>query len=303
MGTVADDQPSGALTVGEAGPILSRMALGLRLRGHREACGLSREQAAGAIGASVSKVSRLEAGCIAVMLQDIIDLCEVYGVGDHTERTTLLGLAREANTVGWWAAYSGATPPWCESFLGLEQAARVIRGYEVQFVPELMQIPGYARGHIALAGGDLTAADIELRLEVRMRRQQILHRDDPPHLWVVADEASLRRPIGGRATMFRQLDHLSNVCDMPRVTLQILPFASGGHAACGGAFTLLSLSGHGVSGFLPDVVFFEQLTTAVYIDEPAEVERYRHVLNLLATRDAAPADATHSILRKIIRDL
>ncbi|MGI8331232.1 helix-turn-helix domain-containing protein [Actinomadura scrupuli] len=304
MGTLTGDQHGGRpggrpLTTGEAGPTLSRMILGMRLRRHRESRGLTREQAADTIRASDSKISRLELGRVGFRLRDVIDLCDLYGVTDHTERAALLGLARQANTPAWWARYGAVIPSWFEPYLGLEQqAATLIRCYEVQFVPGLLQTPDYAAGVISIAHGDAGDADLELRLEVRMRRQRILSQTRPPHVWAVVDEAALRRPIGGRAAMFRQLQHLIDLCDLPHVTVQLLPFRSGGHAAAGGPVTMLCLPEPGLS----DVVYLEQLTSASYLDGPDEVLYYRHVMNLLATQ-AAPPSQTPSILRRISGEL
>jgi transcriptional regulator with XRE-family HTH domain len=281
----------------EAEPVLARLTLGLRLRGHRTECGLTLDEAAGAIGVEAAQLQSLEGGHTAVVLRNVIDLCDVYGVRDHAERTTLLGLGREANTAGWWAAYGEAVPPWQELYLGLEQTARLIRPFEVQFVNALLQTADYARHQIAQTGFDLKPDEVEARVELRMRRQRVLHGDNPPHLWIVADEASLRRPVGGRAVMFRQLELLSDLCDLPRVTLQVIPFAGGGYAAASGAFTMLRLP-----GTLPDVVYWEQLTTAVYFDTPDSVDRYRDALNFMAARDADPAARTQSILRRFIRE-
>lgn len=300
MGTLAGDQPgSDALTQSLAGPTLSRIILGMRLRRYRQARGVTREEAGDAIRATSSKISRLELGRVGVKLRDVIDLCELYGVCDLTERATLLGLARQSNMPGWWVPYSGVIPPWFELLLGLEQTASVIRSYEVQFMPGLLQTPDYALSLIKLAHGGASDADLELRLELQMRRQQILYQDQPPHLWVVIDQAVLFRPVGGRATMSHQLRHLIDVCDMPRITVQILPFAADYHVTAGGAITLLRLPEPG----LPDIVYLEQLTTALYINRTDEATYYRHVLNLLAAKGAAPPVQTPSILRRITRDL
>lgn len=291
-------QPGGRpVAPDHAGPTLPRMILGMRLRGHREATGITREQAGRAIRVPDSAIGRLELGRAGLRLRDVIDLCDLYEVTDHIERAELLGLARQANTPTWWSSYRQVIPHWFEPYLGLEQAATVIRGYEVQFVPGLLQTREYATGIIGLGHGDADGG-VDLRLEMRMRRQRILSRTRPPHMWAVIDEAALRRPIGGRATMFRQLQYLIDVCDLPHVTVQVLPFLSGGHAAAGGPISMLCLPEPG----LPDVIYLEQLTSASYLDRPDEILYYRHVMNLLATKAAPPAQ-TPSILRRISREL
>lgn len=280
------------------GPILPRMVLGEMLRRLREVQGISAVAAGEAIRASESKINRLELGRVGVKLRDVSDLCTLYGVVDHAERTTLLELARQTNLPAWWQRYRDVVPSWFETYLGLEQDAEVIRGYEVQFVPGLLQTADYARAVIGLAHGSASAEQLERRLTVRLRRQQILHRTGPPRVWMVIDEAALRRPIGGRAAMFAQLEHLIDICELPHVTVQVLPFSVGGHAAAGGPISVLRLP----PPDLPDVVYLEQLTTAVYPDRPSELEYYRHIMNRLAVQ-AAPAPATPEILRQILSEI
>ncbi|MFB9836268.1 helix-turn-helix domain-containing protein [Actinoallomurus acaciae] len=270
------------------------MVLGAHLRRLRESRGISRERAGEAIRASQSKISRLELGRTGFKPRDIVDLCALYGVTDEAERATLLDLARQANMPGWWHEYADVTPSWFEPYLGLEQAASVIRMYEVQFVPGLLQTPDYARAVIELGH----TAEVERRLELRMRRQEILRRPHPPHLWTVIDEAALRRPIGGRAVMVTQLRHLIDMCGPAHVTIQLMPLQSAGHAAAGGPVTLLRMPEH----HLPDVVYLEQLTSALYPDRREDLDHYRDILNRLATQ-AAPPDATPSLLHDILRDL
>lgn len=289
---------SGVIAARRTGPILPRMVLGEMLRRLREGKGISAVAAGDAIRASESKINRLELGRVGVKLRDVADLCTLYGVVDHAQRTTLLELARQTNLPAWWQRYRDVLPSWFETYLGLEQDADVIRGYEVQFVPGLLQTADYARAVIELAHGSAREEEIERRLTVRMRRQQILHRTGPPRLWMVIDEAALRRPIGGRAAMFAQLEHLIDVCELPHVTVQVLTFSAGGHAAAGGPISLLRLP----APELPDVVYLEQLTTAIYPDRPTELEYYRHIMNLLAVQ-AAPAPATPKILHKILSEI
>ncbi|HZB29634.1 MAG TPA: helix-turn-helix transcriptional regulator [Streptosporangiaceae bacterium] len=286
---------SGVLATRRTGPILPRLVLGEMLRRLREAQGISAGAAGEAIRASESKINRLELGRVGVKLRDVADLCTLYGVVDHAERTTLLELARQTNLPAWWQRYRDVVPTWFETYLGLEQDADVIRGYEVQFVPGLLQTAAYARAVIELSHGSDGEEKIERRLTVRMRRQQILHRPGPPRVWMVIDEAALRRPIGGRATMFAQLEHLIDICELPHVTIQVLPFRVGGHAAGGGPISVLRLP----APELPDVVYLEQLATAVYPDKPSELEYYRHIMNRLAVQ-AEPASAAPEVLRQIL---
>ncbi|WP_165988597.1 helix-turn-helix transcriptional regulator [Streptomyces sp. YIM 98790] len=276
-----------------AGPTLPRLVLGARLRRLREAGRISWEAAGEVIRASHSKICRLELGRTGFKLRDLADLLDLYGVTDEAERATLLELAEQANTPGWWQSYADVVPDWLHGYLGAEQAASVIRSYEVQFVPGLLQTADYARAVIRLGHGDARPREIDRRVELRMRRQHILRGRRPVRLWAVIDEAALRRPIGGPETMRGQLRHLAEISRLPHVTVQVLPFSAGGHPAAGGPVTLLRLPGER----LPDVVYLEQLTTAVYLDRPADTHPYWDVVNRLAVEAACPEESRQIIGR------
>ena len=216
-----------------AGPTVQRLVLGGHLRRLREEASITTEQAAGAIRGSHSKISRMEHGRVGFMDRDIADLLTLYGVTSGEEREVLLKLAREANTPGWWQGYSDILPHWVEPYFGLEAAASIIRIYELQFVPGLLQTADYARAIIRL-GNASTEEDVTRRAEARIARQEILTRENPPRLWAVMDDGALRRSIGGKAVMREQIRHLARMCEHPAVTLQILPFQVGGHPAMGG---------------------------------------------------------------------
>jgi transcriptional regulator with XRE-family HTH domain len=292
--TSADPPEGRVLDHTEPGPTVSRMLVGAELRRLRTARGITREAAGLAIRASHSKISRLELGRTGFKRRDVSDLLTLYGVDDAAERQIVLDMVDQANAPGWWRAYADVVPDWLEACLGLEHGASVIRNFEVQFVPGLLQTETYARAILRLTHPNEPRAVLERRVELRMRRQDILHRTDPPHLWVVIDEAGLRRSIGDPATMRDQLDHLIQAARLPHVNLQVLPLSAGGHAALGGAITLLRFP----EGEVPDVVYLEQLISAVYLDKPAEVEHYRHVLNRLVAVAQSP-DAAEATVRSI----
>ncbi len=295
---MAGDWADGSgLEAGQASPMVSRMVMGMRLRRLRETRGLSYEDAGQAIRAPGSEIGRMELGRTGVRVRDVADLCTLYGVTDQIERTTLLGLARRANSPEWWHPYRDLVPGWFEGYLGLEQAASLIRSYEVQFIPGLLQTPDYARAVITLGHGDAPQREIERRVELRMRRRDALHRLSPARLWAVIDEAALRRPMGSRATMRAQLRHLISACDMPNVTIWVLPFRLGGHPAAGGPITVLRLPDRQ----LPDVVYLEQLASALYCDRPGERDYYRHVMDRLVIQ-AGSAGPAPAILSQILSD-
>src|ERR687889_2107243 len=180
-----------------SGPTVLRILLGAQLRKLREGKDITREDAGWEIRASGSKISRMELGRVSFKERDVADLLSLYGVTDANEREALLSLARQANNPGWWHHFGDILPPWFQSYLGLEAAATLIRTYEIQFVPGLLQIPEYSRAVIMLGHAGANADEIDRRVELRRQRQQVLNRPDPPQLWAVIDEAVLRRPIGG----------------------------------------------------------------------------------------------------------
>jgi transcriptional regulator with XRE-family HTH domain len=290
------DIPTTMFGARSAGPTVQRLVLGGHLRRLREERRITLEQAAEAIRGSHSKISRMEHGRVGFKERDIGDLLTLYGVTGGEEREALLNLAREANTPGWWQAYSDILPHWVEPYFGLEAAASFIRSYQVQFVPGLLQTEGYARAVIRL-GTAVSEDEIARRGEVRVSRQEILSKPNPPRVWAVVDEGALRRPIGGREVVREQIRHLIDMADHPAVTLQILPFQVGAHPAMGGPFTILRFA----EPDLRDVVYIEQLTSALYLDKPAEVDSYLEVMEQLCLQ-AEPASNTVKVLEKILAE-
>jgi hypothetical protein len=280
-----------------AGPTVQRLVLGGHLRRLREEAFITTEQAAASIRGSHSKISRMEHGRVGFKERDVEDLLTLYGITAGDEREALLRLAREANTPGWWQGYSDILPHWVEPYFGLEAAASFIRSWELQFVPGLLQTEAYARAIIRL-GNATSEEDVLRRAEARLARQDILNRDHPPRLWAVIDEGALRRSIGGRAVMREQVRHLIKMAEHPAVTLQVLPFQVGSHPAMGGPFTILRFT----ENDLRDVVYIEQLTSAIYLDKPADVDSYLEVMEQLCLQ-AEPAVETPRILKEILDEL
>ena len=290
------DVPPSIFGTRAGGPTVQRLVLGSQLHRLRESRGITAEQAAAAIRGSHSKISRMEHGRVGFKERDVGDLLTLYGVLDGEERAALLNLAREANTPGWWHAYSDIVPAWLEPYVGLEAAASVIRTYQIQLVPGLLQTEGYARALIG-QGAAGSEEGIARRAELRASRQEILRRPDPPQLWAVLDEGALRRPVGSGAIVREQLRYLLEMTAHPAVTLQILPFGAGAHPAMGGPFTILRFA----EPDLADVVYIEQLTSALYLDKPAEADSYLEVMEQLCLQ-AGPVASTPAILRHILTD-
>ncbi|WP_432868305.1 helix-turn-helix domain-containing protein [Microbispora rosea] len=279
-------------------PTVLRILLGTQLRRLRESRHIRLEEAGQAIRASHSKISRMELGRVGFRRRDVADLLTLYGVTDESEREALLSLVAQANAHGWWHKYDDVLPSWFEAYVGLEQAASAIRCYEVQFVPGLLQAPEYAEAVVRLGHPDASDEEVERRVRLRMDRQEVLVRPDPPVLWAVIDEAVLRRPVGGAEVMRAQIEHLLEVTTLPRVTLQIVPFSAGGHAAAGGPFSILRFAGVG----LPDVVYLEQLTSAIYLEKREDIDRYLAVMERLCIQ-ARPASETKRMLRQLMTEL
>ena len=277
-----------------AGRSSARLVLGARLRRLREAAGVSPEAASKTIRASRSKISRLELGRTGFKLRDVADLLTLYGVRDNAERATMLALVEHTNADSWWQEYADVVPGWLEDYLDLEQAATLIRAYEVAYVPGLLQTEDYAR---AILWSGRTAAldmDVERQVQLRLRRQQVLYRAEPARLWAVIDETALRRPVGGGAVMRAQLRHLIEASRLPHVSIQVLPLSAGGHPAAG-PLTMLRFG----ESELPDVVYLEQMLTAVYLTRPGDTAHYLDVLNRLAAQ-AEGFDATAATLERIL---
>ena len=281
-----------------AGPTVRRMLVGAKLRRLRTDLGLTRDHAGQAIRASEWKIHRLENGQVGFKDRDIIDLLGLYQVTDPAEVAEFLTLAREANTPGWWQHYGDVLPTWFRTYVDLEQAATLIRTYEGQFVPGLLQTDDYMRAVVRGAHLEESGEEVGRRVRLRMARQTLLTREAAPRLWAVVDEAALRRPVGGREVMRGQLERLIEATKLANVTLQVLPFDRGAHAAMVSAFSILRFA----DPALPDVVYLEHLTNAVYLDRRHEVERYMDAMELLCV-DSQPPARTVELLERILGEL
>lgn len=280
------------------GPTVSRIVLGTQLRRLREEAGITREAAGNAIRASHAKISRLELGRVGFKERDVIDLLALYGVTDDEQRATVMELMRQANTRGWWQQHSDVLPNWFENYVRLEQVAKVIRTYQVQFVPGLIQNEEYARAVIQHGHRARTEYEIERRVQLRMDRQKMLHQPDAPHLWAVIDEAALTRPFGPPRVMRGQIEHLLELSSAPNIDVQVLPFQTGAQAAAGGSFTILRFA----EPDLPDLVYLEQLTSAVYLDKRSDVEDYVMIMERISVQAETPT-RSQATLRRLLNEV
>ena len=295
---MSTDQRDGGRAGDVQGPTVPRMLVGIQLHRFREAAGITPDQAAYEIRASRSKISRMENGLVRFKERDITDLLTLYGVTDEKTRSGLVTLTRQANTPGWWSKYGDIMADWFEAYLGLETAASVIRSFELQFVHGLFQTEDYARAVTMLGHTSASAAEVDRRVSLRLKRQDLLNGPTPPQVWSVIDEGALRRPVGGAAVMRAQLERLVEVARLRHVTIQVVPFSRGGHAAAGGSFTVLRFSEPEV----PDVVYIEQLTSALYLDKRDDVDHYLEVMNHLSTEALTPPQSV-KFITEIIRDM
>jgi transcriptional regulator with XRE-family HTH domain len=275
------------------GPTVLRILLGSHLRRLREARGITAKQAAASIRASESKISRIELGRNAIREIDVLDLLTLYGVSAE-EKEQLLGLAEQANRPGWWHRYHDILPEWFQSYVGMEEAARSIRVYEPQLVPGLLQTEEYATAVFSL--GDFPIEEAERHVVLRKERQRRF-REGKLKLWVIVDEAVLRRPLAGVDTQLEQLRYLREQSERPNLTLQVIPYGVGGHAAPSG-FSILRFAERD----LPDVIYVENLTSALYLDKQAEVDRYLLAMERLSIVAHEP-QRTVEIIDKIMREL
>ncbi|MBG0851204.1 helix-turn-helix domain-containing protein [Streptomyces spinoverrucosus] len=278
-----------------AAPTVGQVVLGKRLQELREAAGLGREEAARVLRVAPATVRRMETAEVALRIPYLQILLPAYGVPED-EVTAFVALAEEANQPGWWQRFSDVLPDWFSLFVSLEGAARLIRSYEPHFVPGLLQTEDYARavleaGTIGQSGG---AEMIERHVSLRMARQELLRRPDPPHLWVIMDETVLRRPVSTRReVMGAQLDRLLEAAESDRVTLQVAEFARGPHPGTYAPFSLFRFA----EAELPDMVFTEYLTGALYLDSRSEVSAHLEVLDHM-TAHAASAQRSKKILQE-----
>jgi transcriptional regulator with XRE-family HTH domain len=281
----------------EGGPTVGRMLIGSTLRRLRTEKGITREEAADAIRASAWKIHRLENGQVGYKDRDLVDLLGLYGITDQQAIAALLELAREANSPGWWFRYGDVVPPWFRAYVDLESAATLIRAYEGQLVPGLLQTADYARATIAGMLLPQAPDEVERRVTLKLARQQILEDPDGPRLWAVVEEAALRRSVGGTQVMRGQLERLIDATRLANVVLQVLPLSVAVHPAMTGAFSILRFADQE----LPDVVYVEQLTNAHYLDKLDDVNQYLQVMDSISMR-AAPPDQTVDILQKLLKD-
>jgi transcriptional regulator with XRE-family HTH domain len=281
----------------EQSPTVRRRRLALELRRLREAARLTCEEVADHLECSASKISRVETGRVSVSPRDVRDMLELYGVPPQ-QRESLVQLARDSRQKGWWHAYSDTMQPQFVTYVGLESAASEIRIYEVSLIPELLQTEDYARAVIRSGMMNSPPEDVERRVALRMARQPAITRDDPPKVWAVLDEAALRRRVGGAGLMRLQLEHLLAQAALPNVAVQVIPFGGGAHPAMGRPFIVLVFP----ERVDTDVVYLEDLTSALYLEDVADVDRYNVFFNHLRA-SALSFDDSSALVASVLKEM
>ncbi|MCX4571052.1 helix-turn-helix domain-containing protein [Streptomyces viridodiastaticus] len=277
----------------EPAPTLLKMLVGVQLAGFREDAGLSQDQAARSVGFSGAKLSRIESGKgrRPPAETDVRALLELYGTDDY-EASVLLKLLQRAGEPGWWQRYDKRLmPEWFDRLVGLQEAAATIRTFEIQYVPGLLQTADYTRAVVERGLPNAPASEVQRRVELRMRRAQLLFREEAPQLWAVIDESVLLRVLGDRAVMRDQLDHLAKMAARPNVTLQIVPLNVSNASAPAIPVTYLRFGGLD----LPDVVYLEHIRSANFLEDRDETEEYRIVLDRLADEALTPRESVEML--------
>jgi transcriptional regulator with XRE-family HTH domain len=266
-------------------PTARRRELSAALKRLREQGGFSLTDAADALDCSTDKIMWIErAEWTRPKVRDVRDLLDRYGITDEHLRDTLFKMAREGGQKDWWQPYRKMLSDRYTTYIGLEAEAQDVLTFELVVFPGLMQTEDYARALIQVGPAEITADEVEQRVRVRMERQKILRGNDPARLWAIMDEAALRRPVGGPDVMRAQMEHLVELAQQPKITLQVLPFAAGPHASTAGSFTILSFHED------PGVAYGEMVAGELLVEEQADVARYEAAFRQLIAKALSPAD-------------
>lgn len=277
------------------GPTTRRRQLGADLRRLREAKGLTLEEAGARVGISKATLSRYETKEGTVKWPAVDALCREYGASD-AERLALVELAKGAKIQGWWRSLADPIPDSMNLMLTLEDEVVREDHYACMYVPGLLQTRAYAEAVHRASEVQCPEREVQHMVDIRMKRQELLDRDDPPRIWCVIDEAALRRQVGGREVMREQLGHLLALAERPHVTVQVLPFSKGAHAAAVGSFAILR-------GPTPDldVAYVDLLSGGLFMEKPQELARYRLAFEYLSAQ-ALDLESSTDIVYRISKE-
>lgn len=270
-------------------PTVRQRELGKRLRDLRTQRDLTVEHVAQRLLCSATKVSRLETGARRPSLRDVRDLCALYEVDELTS-AELMSLARGAREPGWWTQYEDLN---LDPFIGLEQEAAAITCYSMYYMPGLLQTEDYARRIIRAIAPKMDPEIVSQRVNARLRRQQVLDKQNSPDYSILLDEAVFRRGVGDPATMATQLDKVIQATSDGKAKVQIIPFRVGAYAASDGNFILLEFD---KDSDLWPVVFIEGLTSNQYLERRIDVARYRETIEYLRKLALSPQDSVQCMI-------
>jgi transcriptional regulator with XRE-family HTH domain len=281
-----------------AGPTVRRRRLGTELRRLRDSSGYKLEEVAAQLGVAPSTLSRIETGKAPTKSAYLSQMLEMYGVSDAEQRQVLLDMAREGHRKGWWAAYDDVLPSGFDIYVGLEAETAAIRSYEISVVQGLLQTADYARAVLREMFPRHTSQQIDRLVDLRIERQHRFDDDPPLELWAILDEAVIRRTVGGPAVMRRQLNHLVAEADRPGMTMQVLPFSCGAHAAHGGPFSILAFPDRSDS----EVAYVESVAGYIYLEKDRDVRARADAFDRLRAAALSPG-ASADLIAQAARDL
>jgi transcriptional regulator with XRE-family HTH domain len=271
---VSEARPVGG---GTSAPTVLRIILGRRLKDLRESAGVSLEGAAKALRVNSLTIRRMEKAEVGLKIPYVEKLLQTY-VADKQETDEFIDLAEQANRPGWWHRYRDVLPGWFTAYVSMESDAQTLRTYEPHYVTGLLQTHAYARAILRAGFPNDSDEDLERRVDLRLRRQSLLERPDAPTLWVVMEEAVLHRLIGGAAVMREQIDRLLQAAELPNVTIDMVPFTAGAHVGAFAPFTYFRFD----APELPDVVYTELLSGAVYLEQRPDVVAHLEAHNRMS---------------------
>lgn len=281
---------------GQRSPMAARRKLGAHLRELRNTTRMTGTAVAREVGCAPSTISKIE-GANHVPDPDLLNrLLDLYQITSEAERAGFQRLLEDASGEGWWEQYDEVLPPRFNTYIGLELDAVSVDAYETTLIHGLLETREYAHAVLHAAAFGQRPDDIDLLVDVRMKRKELFHRDPPLRLSVVMEEAAIRRPVGGPEVMRAQLEYLLQAQEEPNINIQILPFELGAHIGLTGPFSLLEFEDE------PPVGHTEGTTGNIFLTKPRETRRCRLILQKLHEVALSPEE-TSSMIRRTIEEM
>jgi transcriptional regulator with XRE-family HTH domain len=279
-------------------PVVQRRRLRTELRRARLDLGLTQEQVAGAMDWSLSKLIRIENGSVGISTNDLKAILAHYKITDEGRNAELLGLARGARERSWWSTYRDASPRLIQ-LIEFESAASIIRNFQPMLIPGLLQTEEYATAMIRNLSPAATAQEVKTGVEIRMRRQQILQQAEMPLMFFIMDEAAVKRLVGGKEAMRRQIKRLVDESAKPAVTIEVVPLAAGEHPGMQGPFMLFEFP----DAEDEDALYLEGPSDSRFNrDDPEEISSFRDRFEILRDRSLG-RQGSADFLRQLVNEL